>query len=112
MINIESSPISSTNCTVFNITDDQLALEGSETFAVGISLPPGSPAVLGTLSQASVTIEDDDGKLYSLCTNSCRLETGWLKYQVALCLGGFRLLANNVAIVLESYVADAYAISP
>ncbi len=52
-----------TACTAFRITDDDLALEGIEIFAVGATLPTNSPAVLGKVSQALVAIEDDDGEL-------------------------------------------------
>ena len=58
-------PPATTECTVVNITDDNIR-EGNETFSVVIS-SPDNPVILRA-STAVITIKDDDGKDIALVT--------------------------------------------
>lgn len=49
-------------CTSFSIVDDDIAVEGSETFNVVIKPPYGVQA--GSIDKAEITILDNDGKYY------------------------------------------------
>ena len=53
-----------TACTAIAVVDDRVALEGEEQFTVELTLPPGEPAglLLGTNSQTTITITDNDGR--------------------------------------------------
>jgi len=48
-------------CADIPIIDDDIALEGDETFQVTLVVPPGTPS--SHPDTATVTIKDDDGKM-------------------------------------------------
>ena len=67
-----------TRCTTFDIVDDDIALEGTETFRVAyiIVSPPG--AMRGPVSEACVDITENDGEKGLLHTHTHAQRVGLL----------------------------------
>ena len=53
-------------CATFTIMDDDIALEPVKQFSVTFSIPPEAPVQPGEVSEATVTVTDDDSKPQSL----------------------------------------------
>lgn len=62
MINFEASLNPSRVCTTFDILNDELAMEGDESFSISLQLPPGSDSDL--LEAAVIITDDEDGREY------------------------------------------------
>ena len=53
-------------CATFTIMDDDIVLEPVKQFSVTFSIPPEAPVQPGEVSEATVTVTDDDSKPQSL----------------------------------------------
>ena len=49
-------------CATFTILDDDIVLEPEKQFSVTFSIPPEAPMQMGEISEATVTVIDDDSK--------------------------------------------------
>ena len=59
-VTFPASSSSSRQCTSFTIIDDNVAIEGPETFVAVLNLPPTVQP--GQIIETVITILDDDGK--------------------------------------------------
>lgn len=75
-------------CTSFSIVDDDIAVEGSETFIVVIKPPYGVQT--GSIDKAEIIILDNDGKYFFICVLATHIE---LHYALDICR--IRYSVNN-----------------
>lgn len=85
-------PGNSVSCATFDIIDDVIALEESETFAVEVA-PVAGPVEIGRKNRTTITIEDDDGMYRSHWMNCT------VKYHLLNLLLHLFMFPHNIVVV-------------